>query len=300
MQVILITKSGRNLLSLRLMGWRLWLSVGLLALLLLAVLRVGAEFTTSEGSMADRLTNLWAVSRDDAVAREIGGLKAKIEHLESTLSALEGEEGKSEGTAADGVPIPTTPPRLEELEMRAKKISMLVDEIAAARKQQLEHVASGLAARPIDAPISSGFGTRIDPFNGTRAFHRGIDFNAPAGTPIYSVGDGIVEFIGKAPKYGNMIDIRHSDRLVSRYSHLEGIEVTTGMPLRAGQRIARVGATGRATGAHLHFEFILDRHPVNPSAFINNLYKAPLLTNNKPLDNNPLRLASQVSENAQP
>jgi len=269
MQLILITQSGRGLLTLRLRGWRLWLTIGIVSLFLLAALRLGLSLGGGTGLIPERLTTWWTNSRDDATARELGNLKAKIEQLESSVSALEGSETDAGQAGAE-------PLRLEDLELRAKKIAFAVQDIANARQRMLENIASGEVVLPIHTrSISSGFGYRTDPFDGTRALHRGIDFDAPAGTPVYNIGAGVVEFIGDAPRYGKMVDIRHSERLVSRHAHLEGIEITSGMPVLPGQRIGRVGSTGRATGAHLHFELILDGKPINPGPFIARLQKNP-------------------------
>lgn len=276
MQVILITPSGRNVLTLRLRGWRLWLAVIMLGLVLLATARAGIALSANEGSLVDRVVNWWETSRDDAMARELGGLKAKIDLLESTVSAMDSEIDQKPRQSV--TPAPTRPPRVKELELRAQKISFLIDDVTAYRQQLVERMAGGAAAKPIEAGISSPFGLRADPFDGNRVFHRGIDFLAPKGTPVFAVGDGVVQFIGPVTGYGNLVKVRHSSRLVSHYAHLEGIEVTTGMPVLAGQRIARVGATGRATGSHLHFELVLDGTPVNPKPYLAHLDQVPKLT----------------------
>lgn len=266
MQVILITPSGHNVLTLRLRGWRLWLAVVLLGLILLATARAGIALSTSEGSLVDRFVNWWEITRDDAMARELGGLKAKIDLLESTVSAMDSEADLSPKQV-----VPTSkvrPPRVKDLEMRVQKISFAIDDITLFRQKLVERMVGGAAAKPIDAEISSPFGIRSDPFDGSPTLHRGIDFLAPTGTPVFAVGDGVVRFIGPEVGYGNVVEIQHSSQLVSRYAHLDGIEVTSGMPLRAGQRIARVGSTGRSTGSHLHFELILDGKAVNPKPYL--------------------------------
>lgn len=273
MQVILITPSGRNVLTLRLMGWRLWLAVSLLGLVLLTTARAGIALSANEGSLVDRVVNWWETSRDDAMARELGGLKAKVDLLESTVSAMDSEVDLKHEPATPAVH--THPPRMKELELRVQKISFAIDDVTEFRQRLLERMAGGAAAKPIEASISSPFGVRADPFDGNTVFHRGIDFHAPTGTPVFTVGDGVVQFIGPVTGYGNVVEVRHSSQLVSRYAHLDGIEVTTGMPVLAGQRIARVGATGRATGPHLHFELILDGKAVNPKPYLAHLDQAP-------------------------
>lgn len=287
MQVILITQSGRSFLSLRLVGWRLWLALSVVVLVMLVAVRTGVALSSNDGALTERISDWWKTSRDDVIARELGSLKAQVDLLESTVSAMDGDSEAAVPKAFVKPAANPKPPRMEDLKVQVQKISFTLDDISASRQRLLERIAAGAAAKPIDAPISSAYGPRSDPFDGNRAFHRGIDFLAPPGTPIYAVGDGVVEFIGPAPGFGKLVEVRHGPRLVSRYAHLQGIEVTSGMPLRAGQRIARVGATGRATGPHLHFELLLDNRHINPGPFIAPLYRTP-----KVADSGKLLLAS--------
>lgn len=122
---------------------------------------------------------------------------------------------------------------------------------------------------PVDAVAhSSNFGWRIDPFNGERAFHEGVDFIAEAGTPITAAASGTVVYAGGHPQYGKMIDIDHGNGLASRYAHASRLFVKEGDLVIRGQKIAEVGSTGRSTGPHLHFEVRLDGVPQNPARFL--------------------------------
>jgi murein DD-endopeptidase MepM/ murein hydrolase activator NlpD len=102
--------------------------------------------------------------------------------------------------------------------------------------------------------ISSGFGERIDPIRGTREMHRGIDLPGPRGEAVLAAEAGIVRLAGPRGGYGNLVEIEHPDGLRTRYGHLSAILVHPGEAVAQGQPIARVGATGHATGNHLHFE----------------------------------------------
>ena len=115
---------------------------------------------------------------------------------------------------------------------------------------------------------SSNFGWRIDPFNGQRAFHEGIDVMAEQGTAIHAAAGGVVVYSDFHPQYGNMVEIDHGNDLVSRYAHASKRMVKVGDVVVRGARIAEVGKTGRATGAHLHFEVRQRGAPVNPSQFL--------------------------------
>lgn len=115
---------------------------------------------------------------------------------------------------------------------------------------------------------SSNFGWRIDPFSGQRAFHEGIDVIAEVGTPVRAAAGGVVIYSDFHPQYGNMIEIDHGNDLVTRYAHASRRLVKVGDVVLPGARIAEVGRTGRATGAHLHFEVRSRGAPVNPVQFL--------------------------------
>lgn len=115
---------------------------------------------------------------------------------------------------------------------------------------------------------SSNFGWRIDPFTGQRAFHEGIDFMAEEGTPIYAAAAGVVVYSEFHPQYGNMIEIDHGNDLITRYAHASKRLVKVGDIVLRGSRIADVGRTGRATGAHLHFEVRQRGAARNPAQFL--------------------------------
>jgi murein DD-endopeptidase MepM/ murein hydrolase activator NlpD len=105
------------------------------------------------------------------------------------------------------------------------------------------------------AIISSGFGWRIHPVTGEKKLHKGLDFAAPTGTPIFASADGVVTDAGWTDGgYGNIVELRHSDGSVTLYAHTNKVYVSKGQLVNRGQAIAEVGTTGRSTGPHLHFE----------------------------------------------
>ena len=97
--------------------------------------------------------------------------------------------------------------------------------------------------------------------------HKGVDFAAPTGTPIFAAGNGVVEFAGKNGSYGNYIRIRHDGTYKTAYAHLNGFKrgVYGGVRVKQGDVIGFVGSTGRSTGPHLHYEIIVNGKQVNPS-----------------------------------
>jgi len=116
------------------------------------------------------------------------------------------------------------------------------------------------------AKISSPFGWRIHPVFRTRLFHKGVDYESRAGTPVMAAADGLVEDVGRRGNYGNYILIRHSGRLETAYAHLAGFApaVAAGTMVRRGEVIGYVGMTGVATGPHLYYEVIVDGRQIDP------------------------------------
>ena len=110
--------------------------------------------------------------------------------------------------------------------------------------------------------VTSGFAMRFHPVHKTMRAHLGVDFGAPTGTPVRSVGDGVVTFSGWQNGYGNVVQVEHSGGRSTLYAHLSRIDARRGARIEQGQLIGAVGATGWATGPHLHFEFKLGGHQV--------------------------------------
>ncbi len=115
--------------------------------------------------------------------------------------------------------------------------------------------------------ISSHYGNRKHPTLGFTKMHKGVDFAAPTGTPIASAGNGVISDMGWKPCYGNFVQIKHSGTLSTLYAHASKFakNIKIGEKIKQGQIIAFVGATGRATGPHLHFEVKINGKNVNPS-----------------------------------
>lgn len=128
-----------------------------------------------------------------------------------------------------------------------------------------EAAKKGLMRTPIDgARLSSGFGSRKHPILGYTKMHKGADFAAPTGTPIYAAGDGRIDYAGRNGGYGKYIRIRHNGRYSTAYAHLSRIHVKPAQHVRQGDVIGRVGSTGRSTGPHLHYEILVDGRQQNP------------------------------------
>lgn len=136
--------------------------------------------------------------------------------------------------------------------------------------------------RPVDGPITSGFGDRISPFALPVAededdaeppepvieFHSGIDIAVPEGTPVRATGAGTVRLAGWAGGYGNLVIIDHGHGISTYYGHNSALLVTPGQTVEAGTIIAHAGTTGRSTGSHVHYEVRINDVPVDPRPYM--------------------------------
>jgi murein DD-endopeptidase MepM/ murein hydrolase activator NlpD len=122
---------------------------------------------------------------------------------------------------------------------------------------------------PVVGEISSPFGLRADPFTGAPRFHAGVDVAAPRGTAIHAVADGEVVFSGwRRGGGGRVVEVRHADGLVTSYAHADRTLVRAGQHVVAGEVVATVGSSGRASGPHLHFAASRDGQPIDPSEIL--------------------------------
>lgn len=121
---------------------------------------------------------------------------------------------------------------------------------------------------PVRGQVTAGFGERLDPLSGEGAFHAGIDIAAPRGTTVECAADGIVLAAGYDAGYGNAILVDHGSGITTKYGHLSKIDVVIGQEVKRGQIIGAVGATGKTTGPHLHYEVHVRDTPVNPAKYL--------------------------------
>jgi len=129
---------------------------------------------------------------------------------------------------------------------------------------------------PVEGRVTSSFGERLDPFNGEGAFHAGVDISSEYGRPIIAPADGIVEFADFMSGYGRLVKLDHGHGIETRYGHLSSFAVAAGQRVERGQVIGYVGASGRVTSSHLHYEVRIHDAPVNPYKYLRTtLAKAP-------------------------
>jgi murein DD-endopeptidase MepM/ murein hydrolase activator NlpD len=146
---------------------------------------------------------------------------------------------------------------LQGLESRLRYVRRDVE-----RREEL--AASTPSIWPAHGWLTGTFGGRSDPFTGEPGYHQGLDISTEKGQPVFATADGVVDSASYNGDYGNLIVLKHGFELMTRYGHLSGFNVKPGESVKRGAVIGYVGATGRATGAHVHYEILANGKLINP------------------------------------
>lgn len=161
--------------------------------------------------------------------------------------------------------IPTDADPVEEpAEVNDDTAQYIFDFDTIKSKMSLTNSSANSLQWPLQGTISSGYGYRTDPISGEYSMHGGLDIAADWGTVIDAAAAGTVNSVGVSPSYGNYLIIKHNDNLSTLYAHCSAVTVQEGETVTKGEQVALVGATGRATGPHLHFETRVGGSRANP------------------------------------
>ncbi len=217
----------------------------------------------------------------DLLARKVGEMQAKMTQLESLAERVAGLAGISPAQikvkpAQGGALLASRPLSLQDLQATLADFDQITDQRTGwmtAMESELFGQKMRALMLPTQVPVASGnlgslFGWRIDPITGHSAFHSGLDYQAAYGSVISAAAGGMVVTQEFHPEYGNMIEIDHGNKLITRYAHASRVFVKRGDLVKRGQKIAQVGTSGRTTGAHLHFEVLLQGMVQDPQKFL--------------------------------
>jgi murein DD-endopeptidase MepM/ murein hydrolase activator NlpD len=230
--------------------------------------RSEAEMKDNLSALAVKVGELQArILRLDAFGERLG----KALNLKPTEFRFEEKPGQGGPAVMSGRDLTVT-----EFQQMLDELARLLDDRADKLGVLDSYLMDDRLARkavPTTMPVpmayySSNYGYRIDPITGKNSFHTGVDLIAPPGTPVVAAAGGVVSTVGFIPEYGNIVDVDHDNGLTSRYAHLSKSLVKVGDVVLKGQAIAQVGATGRTTGPHLHFEVREKGIPLNPNKFL--------------------------------
>ena len=190
---------------------------------------------------------------------------ASLELLANEVTVAYGIKQKLEGPTditCEGKLVPTFSETVDEYNyLRSSNLSRF----EFARRW---HVNTRPSIWPVDGVLMSSFGERTDPFSGEGAYHKGMDISAPVGTPVHVAADGVVVFADRSGGYGRLVIVDHGNGFETYYAHLSRFEVVPGQEIRQGELVGAVGASGRVTAPHLHYEVRLRKQPVNPYRYL--------------------------------
>ena len=228
------------------------------------------EYTELQSMQDDLITkqddvNKLLTSKQSEIQKldsELGDTKNKLAQLEA--AAAEAERRQKEAAAAAEA-------AKKAQAAAAKKAASTSGSAGTSSGSAGASVVSGNGTFTHPCPggyISSGFGYRTQPIAGASTNHKGIDFAAATGTPIYAAAAGTVISAGYAGNAGNLLVISHGNGLLTYYMHCNAIYVSAGQKVSKGQNVAAVGTTGNSTGPHLHFQVMLNGTPVNPANYL--------------------------------
>lgn len=218
----------------------------------------------------------------DAMARKVGEMQARLVELESLGDRVSGLAGiapppdKARAPGMGGALIAARPMTMQELDATLDALQQVAGQrldLMTVLESRLfdQHIRKHMV--PTETPVpgavaTSTFGFRIDPITGRSALHAGLDFPAETGADIVAAAGGVVVTQEFHPEFGNMVEVDHGNQLVTRYAHASKVLVKLGDLVRRGQKIAKVGSTGRSTGPHLHFEVLVQGVPQDPQKFL--------------------------------
>ena len=217
----------------------------------------------------------------DVMAQKLGEMQAKLTQLESLAERVSGLAGVNPNDikvtpGRGGVLVGGRSLSMEELQATLADLDRLADQrtdlmtVLESRlfDQKIRNMMVPTQQPVANAIMGSAFGWRIDPFTNGSALHTGMDFQAETGTPILAAAGGVVVASEYNSGYGNVVEVDHGNDLLTRYAHASSVLVKKGDLVKRGQKIATVGTTGRSTGAHLHFEVLVQGVPQDPQKFL--------------------------------
>jgi murein DD-endopeptidase MepM/ murein hydrolase activator NlpD len=243
-----------------------------------------------------------AEARYEKMRQNYEALVSKTQDLQQEMASLEKRDNQVYRSIFEANPLPDSArAKLTEKKNEFKKVAAINDEelgnelaktlnnisarvnyqftsyneIEQLIKNQGQKLASIPAIQPVSNRdldrIASGFGMRIDPVYGTPKMHKGLDFTAPQGTPIYATGDGKVEMAGfDESGYGNHVIINNGYGYETLFGHMSRVKVRVGEVIKRGEVIGWVGSTGKSTGPHCHYEVHINGREVDPVYFFYN------------------------------
>ena len=237
-----------------------------------------AEQQRVESVYRDRLETLR--QNLTATVQEIRQLEALKNRFMDIATPINLRDKLSKKEDAKGGPWVAPRLQINTSPVLSRDLSLALDEFSQAEaavknlSQSWASQLNWLHALPTGIPVdkdfrmTSGFGIRNDPFTGQLAMHEGLDFVAPAGSPVFATAAGMVTRSTWEASYGNVVEVSHIEGFMTRYAHLSKRAAVEGQKINRGEILGQLGSTGRSTGPHLHYEIIRNERVLNPTQML--------------------------------
>jgi murein DD-endopeptidase MepM/ murein hydrolase activator NlpD len=262
----------------------------LLVVVLPFFMGLGARLSSQAEVERLRAANAALEMENGSYRTATGELTAQIQSLETVIndlgarSKLDPAQAKAmqklpavvRSKASGGVSLPTAMSALASVPLATPDDTFgVLRGLLQALENRLRYVRRDVEKReelaaatpsiwPAQGWLTGSYGGRSDPFTGEPGYHQGIDISADKGRPVFATADATVESAAWSGDYGNLVVLRHGFGMKTRYGHLSRFAVTAGQKVKRGDVIGFVGATGRATGSHLHYEILANGQVLNP------------------------------------
>lgn len=282
-KLLMLTTLLISLVSISSFSFANWMNGSATSQLLPATLPLFSSVQSQSKTVIDTTVQPENEAIQGFYARQLGGLQAetiRLKMLSQRLAEIAGfdaaeylltEQPPQGGVDSDGLPL-SSDAIDEGIEQLSLDLKGQQNTLSALEQYLItkDNIAAAIPeGRPIkEGWISSFYGYRIDPFNGKKTFHEGVDLAGKSGSSVIAVADGMVSWVGKRGGYGGLVEVDHGNGYVTRYAHNKTIKVKVGDRISKGEELALMGSTGRSTGPHVHFEVLRDGKHVNPYNFI--------------------------------
>ena len=230
-----------------------------------------ANYKDATGELATQVMSLQGVIEELSVRANLDPASARaMQKLPAVIKdrAMGGEQAAARRSAMVAASLASAEAMFSPLRDALERLELGLRSVRSDVERRQALAAATPSIWPAIGWLSSAFGDRPDPFSGSRGLHPAIDISADKGSPVVATADGVVESTGWKGNYGNLLVVDHGFGIKTKYGHLQSFAVKPGARVRRGDLIGHVGATGRATGPHLHYEILANGQLIDPFGFL--------------------------------
>jgi murein DD-endopeptidase MepM/ murein hydrolase activator NlpD len=226
-----------------------------------------ASYKAATGELATQIVSLQGVIDELAARANLDAASARaMQKLPAVIKdrAMGGEQSTARRSAMVAASLATPEDMFSPLRDALGRLELGLRSVRSDVERRQALAAATPSIWPTVGWLSAGFGQRADPFTGAPGFHQGLDISTDKGRPVVATADGAVESAEWNGNYGNLLILDHGFGIKTRYGHLQAFAVKPGSRVQRGDLVGYVGATGRTTGAHLHYEILANGQLINP------------------------------------